>query len=478
MLFRIVLVLVTAWRAFVAFRFDLCSDEVYYFYWSLSPRAGYLDHPPLTAWLMALSGRLLGENVLSVRLWPLLGGVALPLAGRALARRMFDARTGDRAGLLLVLAPVFIGNGLLMTPDALLIPCWTGALYAAWRAVEERRASSPWWVVAGLAAGAGLLSKYTMVLLFPALALLALVTPGRRRELLAGGAIAGGVALLCFAPVILWNARHDWVSFRYQLGHGAEATGRAILVNLGGYAGGLLGVVTPLLGGACFVSASRGPGDPRRRFLGAVFWTVVLFFGAFALRSRVEANWPVAAFVPGLILVAADWPGFPRGWRRATAGLLVAADLAAMTYFALPKEKPLSLLGFSLDLQRMEELAGAGPVADAVRNELAATKADFVCVDGYQLFARLAFYAPELRSRLVLEPEGWLRFPWVDARRWEGRTALLVSEFRDDRPGFAPFRTIRPLRTARVPFRGTLCRELRFSVGEGYLPSAPPQAAP
>ena len=478
MLFRVSLVLVTAWRLFAALRFDLCYDEAYYFTWSLFPQAGYLDHPPLTAWAVALSRSLLGETVLAVRLWPLLGGVALALTGRALARRMFGAPAGDRAGLFLLLAPILLGNGVLMTPDTLLLPCWAGALYASWRAAEDRRPLSPWWAAAGLAAGTGLLSKYTMVLFFLGLALYAAAAPARRRAVLAGGAVAGGVALLCFAPVVLWNARHDWASFRYQLGHGLGEPGHPLL-NLVQYAGGLLAVATPLLGGACFISASRGLAEAPRRFLGSFFWAVVLFFGATALKSPGEANWPAAALVPGLVLVAADWPAFPRGWRRAIAGLLVGADLALVAYLAPPKEQGLSVLGLSLDLTRMAELSGAKGDADAVRRAFAASRADFVCVDRYQLFSRFAFYAPELRDRLVLEPQGRRRFPWLDPGRWRGRSALFVTDGNRLRAGTAPFEAFRYLGSERVPYRGALCRELRFFLSEGYLPPDPsPGAGP
>ena len=470
MLFRVALVLVTAWKLFAALRFDLCYDEAYYFTWSLSPQACYLDQPPLTAWAMALARSLLGETVLSVRLWPLLGGVALALGGRAMARRMFDERTGDRAGLLLLLAPILVGNGLLMTPDTLLFPCWAAALYASWRALEDRRSISPWWAAAGLAAGAGLLSKYTMVLFVLGLALYAAVTPGRRRTVLAGGAVAAGVALLCFSPVVLWNARHDWASFRYQLWHGLESTRGSSVVNLLLYAAGLLGVATPLLGGACFLGASRGLSEPPRRFLAAFFWAVALFFGATSLKNPVEANWPAAALVPGLVLVAADWPACPRGWRRAIAGMLVTADLAAMAFFSLPKERGLSVLGLSLDLPRMAELSGAEGDADALRRAFAASRTDFLCVDGYQLFGRFAFYAPELRDRLVLEPDGRQRFPWLDQERWRGKSALFVTDRGRLRTAIAPFEAIRVLGSESVPFHGALRRDLLFFLAEGYLP--------
>ena len=96
-------------------------------------------------------------------------------------------------------------------------------------------------------------------------------------------------------------------------------------------------------------------------------------------------------------------------------------------------------------------------------------RAAFVCVDRYQLFGRLSFYAPDLRDRLWLEPDGRRRFPWLDDRKWEGRSALLVSDSGPDPVAAAPFRTVRFLGTATIPSRPAAYRGLRFSVGEGYL---------
>ena len=32
--------------------------------------------------------------------------------------------------------------------------------------------------------------------------------------------LAAAVALLCIAPLLWWNYRHDWISFLFQLHHG------------------------------------------------------------------------------------------------------------------------------------------------------------------------------------------------------------------------------------------------------------------
>src|SRR5574342_803708 len=42
-------------RAFAFRGLDLYTDEAYYWLWSTRPAAGYFDHPPMVAWLVALS---------------------------------------------------------------------------------------------------------------------------------------------------------------------------------------------------------------------------------------------------------------------------------------------------------------------------------------------------------------------------------------------------------------------------------------
>ena len=68
-------------RFIVAGATGLVRDEGYYTLWSMYPAAGYLDHPPMIAWLIAAGRALLGESELAVRL--------LPVAGPAMKDRAF-----------------------------------------------------------------------------------------------------------------------------------------------------------------------------------------------------------------------------------------------------------------------------------------------------------------------------------------------------------------------------------------------------
>ena len=79
----------------------------------------------------------------------------------------------------------------------------------------------------------------------------------RPRFLEWGPYAACGIATLIFAPVLVWNAKHDWISFTYQIEHGLGASSgsmlRAAWRHEGDLLGGQAGLVTPIL----FVSASQ-----------------------------------------------------------------------------------------------------------------------------------------------------------------------------------------------------------------------------
>ena len=142
--FWVVLAVITLWKIIVCVKLTLVLDEGYYYYWSLHPQLSYFDHPPLVGWLMTLSGMLLGNSVWTVRIWPLLGGILFTLLGRALGRAWAGQAAGNRAGVLLALAPLFAGNGFIMTPDAAFAVAWAAAIGCVWKALFQDTRKALW----------------------------------------------------------------------------------------------------------------------------------------------------------------------------------------------------------------------------------------------------------------------------------------------------------------------------------------------
>lgn len=192
------------------------SQESYYWLYGKHPDLSYLDHPPMVGWLIWLSTSIFGDGVMGLRAPALLSSIGVTWIGMLLIRRMGGTQ---RAQILWVLSsiavPAFTMTHFLMLPDGPLIFFWTLTLYALWRARDFGRVK--WWAIAGAAAGCALLSKYTAAFLLPGGLLILILDPRMRRQLrLPGPWIGVLIASLCFLPVLIWNAQHDWVSFSFQ----------------------------------------------------------------------------------------------------------------------------------------------------------------------------------------------------------------------------------------------------------------------
>ena len=197
-------------RGIFAATIDLRVDEAYYWTWSKESVISYLDHPPLIAWCIRATTQLFGDTNFGVRFAGLAAMLIMQLLQADIVRRMtHDARYVVLA-LLLPEASLDYGLGLAkVTPDLALIPCEMAMIWSLvrlWQSDDLR-----WWLAAGLFGGLALMSKYTAVLLLPAVLAFAFVPHWRRRQLASpwfwGSAL---VVLIVISPMLYWNAVHDW----------------------------------------------------------------------------------------------------------------------------------------------------------------------------------------------------------------------------------------------------------------------------
>src|SRR5260221_3875445 len=104
--------------------------------------------------------------------------------------------------------------------------------------------------------------NFTAVMLIPAVAAFILVPGWRRRWLFSPYPWAAAlIALVLFLPVLIWNAGHDWASFRFQLVR-ATATHEPSLRTVGDFIGlqfGLVGIILlPVVLSGVTLTAWRG----------------------------------------------------------------------------------------------------------------------------------------------------------------------------------------------------------------------------
>jgi hypothetical protein len=325
---------------------DLAPDEAHYWDWSRHLDWSYYSKGPLVAYLIRLgcalagpwSERLTATDVLAVRLPAAVCGGLLLVSLYLLTIQVYGSPR--RACFVIALAltlPVLAAGSSLMTIDAPYTCCWGWALVFGAQAVLKRSAWA--WPLAGLAVGLGILAKYTMVLWLPSLGLFLLTSPEHRRLLVRPGFwLMIAVAFLCTLPILWWNAQHGWVTFRHV---GGQAGVHERFHWLGPL--NFVAVQFALLLGYWFVVWAAGmvrhrpwrEPDAGVRYL---WWMSAVMFGVFLVfgfkTGGGEPNWPITAYISGLVLSAAwlvEQLRSPRaGYRRWTAGGLSGACAAGV----------------------------------------------------------------------------------------------------------------------------------------------------
>ncbi len=427
----------------------LIPEEAYYWMYSKHPSLGYLDHPPMVAWVIAAGRYVFGDTELGVRAGTLLLAAGSTWLCYRLAADWCGRRSGLVAAVLFSIIPLFLGTGFVTTPDAPLIFFWLLALLAVTRAY--RTGSHGWWIVAGVATGLGFVSKYPALFLAPC-TFLFLLSDRRGRRLLstAGPWLALCLAVMMAWPVISWNAQNEWASFHFQfarrlVGQGGLTPGRTVEWVAVQFA--LLSpLVFVLFTAAGWIALRRFRRDRTGRWRFAACFSipwlaVCVWHGLF---SKVNINWPLPAYL-GLLPVAAllvrarvslpqrpAWLQDRRLARRYTATMIainvVILLLVSVRVPWLPRPHILA---------PWDKL---GAAADAAEDAFAAQTGSepFIISDGkYKLASELAFYMRdwprsddwgEIIPAIAMLGGGLSYVNWHNQEGFLGRNAIYIAK--------------------------------------------------
>lgn len=259
-------------------RYGYFRDALYYLACSEHLAFGYVDQPPLIAWLGWVARHTLGTSLPALIFWPALAGAGRIVLTAAFARELGAGRFGTILAAALAMTPgvwwVIDHQFAMNCLEPLL---WGGLAFVVLRLIK--RQNPKLWLVFGVIAGVGLLSKYSIVV-FAAALIAGLLLTRQRTILFTPWILAGGaIALLIFLPNLIWNIQNNFPFL--ELMHNVRATGKDVVLPPGEYLLQQILMMNPAsfpfwLGGLLFFLFSR---DARTtRALGWTFVIAIAFF--------------------------------------------------------------------------------------------------------------------------------------------------------------------------------------------------------
>ena len=492
------LAFLTLFRFWYDSRHELLQDEAYYWQWSRHLDWGYYDNTPLMAPVIRLFTAVFGTTELSVRAGATVCALVISIFVYLLAKRLFSPAVAVVSVLLANFIPLFAAGSVIMTQDPVQIAFWAATLYVVHRALTDRPQWS-WWLGAGVLAGLAAQAKLNALALLPSVFLYLLLSPSARERWLRRPEpyVAGLVAFAVFAPFLWWNHTHQnafWIHAHAMASRGSGHDGAKWVLRFLSDQALLMSPLFFLTYIAilfyCLYVVLRRPAKEYDNPIVFLWCMSLIPFGATfvtALKSKVEGNWAVDAYVSGIILVALVfmrlWQWRPNlGWvwnwvRRAKARklILVCLNASKRTWVTLAcflaiilsivPLFPNLLYGVGVKFpnptqDRTNELYGWRTLAERITQEKAAMGSDpFLFGINYRMPSEAAFYLPSRPQTyaLFLHYKASEYLFWENPDTLKGRDAIFLNDtdnqdhFDDLRAVFARVEPQKPLLIYRNP---------------------------
>jgi 4-amino-4-deoxy-L-arabinose transferase-like glycosyltransferase len=380
-----IVALITLFRVFFLWfdKTDLFVDEAQYWLWSRDLDFGYYSKPPLIAWVIRSFTELAQSNAIFwVRLPAPLFHFVTALVLGILGKGLFGPRAGFWVMLSYITMPaVTLGSAVIAT-DTIMAPFFSLALLFYFRLLIEKRAGDA--LLAGIMAGVAFLAKYAGIYFLVCALLAAIFMPSARPSwrhialvLLAFCAVA--------TPNVIWNFLNDLSTFEHTLDNANWVRGNSGLdlkfLKFAEFFFSQFGVFGPILFGTLLVCVFR-PVSGNSRLLLFFSVPIILIVCVQALLSKAYANWAVAAYFGGTVLVVAALLENNLRLLKASIwiGVVIAFALPVMTSVAydisIDGEKPAlkRLLGrekLSREILEIAKVNNAGVIVSQSRDLLA-----------------------------------------------------------------------------------------------------------
>lgn len=277
-------------------------DIFYYWDWSRHLSLSYFDGPPLIAYVLHLVSALFGSHLFVINLLADFLTLLTAFMVYQLARLFLNINASMVAAGLWLLSPLTTQYLIrYLTYDSLLNLFWVVTLFCVANYLQSKK--NKYIYFTGISIGLIMLSKYTGgLLVFLLLAYLLVNRDYRSIFKNKHFYLSIALSLIIFSPVIIWNVKHNWVSFHYLYHHHTLSV-TTLKNSLKNFFNSLLNHVLVVLNLLFFVilwGCFRFKKETKHFLYDFLFFITAGFFlvyQALAWKVKVKTGW----LLPGLI---------------------------------------------------------------------------------------------------------------------------------------------------------------------------------
>ena len=204
-------------------RYGWDRDELYFLAAAHHPALGYVDFPPVTAWVGWVVVHTAGASLLWLRMSGQLTSAAGVVIAALIARDLGAGRLVQVvAATAWATTPVSLASAGIYHPTIYDITVWVAISWVALRLLQG--GGMTWWVALGVLAGVGVETKYTIAVFLAALVGALALSPQRRMLLGRGPLVAVLIGAVLTVPNLVWQVQNDWPSVRFYPSQHAKTT--------------------------------------------------------------------------------------------------------------------------------------------------------------------------------------------------------------------------------------------------------------
>lgn len=326
-----------------ATRYGIFRDELYYIACARHLGFGYVDHPPLIAWITWVILHTLGSSLLALRLLPALASGLLVWMTARIAQEWGGGQYAQTLGALsIATVPIYLILHHWLTMNAFEPLCWAGLFWAVSRLIV--RQEPRYWLLIGTLAGIGMENKYSIVFPIAGLLLGLLLTPARKWLGSRYFVFGAGIALLLFLPNLLWLIHHGFPFLEFE--RNSRMSDSRILRGPVSFLLDQAIIMNPVLAPLWLLGLARfftREGKTLRVIGIAALFVTLLLLSLQAKNYYVSPLYPVL-FASGAVFL--EQLSSARAWLRSTYSLCIIVSGCALAPLVMPILSPPQFLAY------------------------------------------------------------------------------------------------------------------------------------